>query len=137
MTYYGEQKREYDRQWIHKRRQDWIDDNGPCVKCGSYDRLEVDHKNPEEKITHRLWTRNKDFRDLELAKCQVLCYDCHLEKTISEKTKTHCIKGHEYTEENTYRYPNGARQCRICKTEGHRQEALKRKIKRREAKNGS
>lgn len=28
---------------------------------------------------------------------------------------THCIKGHEYTSENTYTTPKGARQCRICK----------------------
>lgn len=29
--------------------------------------------------------------------------------------KTHCIKGHEYTEENTIRYSNGDRACRTCK----------------------
>ena len=29
--------------------------------------------------------------------------------------KTHCIHGHEYTEENTYRTPAGYRQCRQCK----------------------
>lgn len=28
--------------------------------------------------------------------------------------KTHCNRGHEYTEENTYRTPSGYRQCRIC-----------------------
>jgi hypothetical protein len=28
--------------------------------------------------------------------------------------KTHCINGHEYTVENTYRRPNGHRDCRIC-----------------------
>jgi hypothetical protein len=28
--------------------------------------------------------------------------------------KTHCINGHEYTPENTYRRPNGHRDCRIC-----------------------
>jgi hypothetical protein len=29
------------------------------------------------------------------------------------RTKTHCIKGHEFTPENTYTY-NGKRQCRKC-----------------------
>ena len=28
--------------------------------------------------------------------------------------KTHCPKGHEYTEENTYRW-GGKRSCRICR----------------------
>ena len=29
--------------------------------------------------------------------------------------KTHCINNHEFTEENTYFYPNGHRQCRACR----------------------
>ena len=28
--------------------------------------------------------------------------------------RTHCRHGHEYTPENTYRTPVGARQCRVC-----------------------
>ncbi len=28
--------------------------------------------------------------------------------------KTHCKRGHEFTPENTYSYPNDARGCRIC-----------------------
>jgi hypothetical protein len=30
------------------------------------------------------------------------------------KRKTHCPYGHEYTPENTYIRPNGARKCRAC-----------------------
>lgn len=29
--------------------------------------------------------------------------------------KTHCIHGHEFTEENTFRQANGGRGCRICR----------------------
>jgi hypothetical protein len=28
--------------------------------------------------------------------------------------KTHCPKGHAYSEENTYRDPSGSRHCRVC-----------------------
>ena len=47
-------------------------------------------------------------------------------KTIAENTKaspnttagrTHCKRGHEFTEENTYLYPDGRRNCRACKRE--------------------
>lgn len=35
------------------------------------------------------------------------------------KPKTHCINGHEYTEENTYRSA-GKRWCRVCRNETQR-----------------
>ncbi len=34
-------------------------------------------------------------------------------------SKTHCPHGHEYTESNTYRYPSGARHCRVCRRNAH------------------
>ena len=33
----------------------------------------------------------------------------------AHRDKTHCVQGHEYTEENTYIKPNGARSCKTCK----------------------
>jgi hypothetical protein len=32
----------------------------------------------------------------------------------SHARKTHCVNGHEYTADNTYRSPRGSRDCRTC-----------------------
>lgn len=37
--------------------------------------------------------------------------------TAKHKRKTHCIRGHEFTPENTYIRPKG-RECRKCMTKG-------------------
>lgn len=103
----GDAKREYQRKWLAKRRQDWIDSQGGvCAVCGSDDRLEVDHIDPSTKTCNPrdIWSRAQAFRDAELAKCQVLCYTHHLEKTNAEKFVPHGTNG---------RYNDGCR-CAPC-----------------------
>lgn len=39
---------------------------------------------------------------------------------VRNNSKTHCPKGHEYTEENTYVSTKGSRICRVCRREGQR-----------------
>jgi 5-methylcytosine-specific restriction endonuclease McrA len=77
--------RKYQSKWAIMRRREWITQNGPCVKCGSDDRLEVDHVNPEEKQFNPrvLWSMSPQnpLRIAELNKCQVLCHECHKAKT--------------------------------------------------------
>jgi len=72
-------KRAYAK--VRQRREDWLEKNGPCKKCGSMIRLEVDHINPTTKVSHTVWSWREPRRLAELKKCQVLCHDCHLEKT--------------------------------------------------------
>jgi 5-methylcytosine-specific restriction endonuclease McrA len=60
---------------------------GKCVKCGITERLEFDHINKESKefsIGSRVAMKTNKLKE-ELDKCQLLCYDCHLEKTLSER----------------------------------------------------
>lgn len=79
-----EKQRAYQRAWMKKRREDWLIENGPCVLCGSDDDLQVDHVDRQTKITHRVWSLNKERRLRELSKCQVLCQPCHSKKTTAD-----------------------------------------------------
>jgi 5-methylcytosine-specific restriction endonuclease McrA len=79
-----EEQREYQRLWVKKRRDTWLKENGPCVVCGSWENLEVDHEDPQKKVTHRVFSWSKERREEELSKCRALCYDCHKEKTALE-----------------------------------------------------
>jgi len=40
--------------------------------------------------------------------------------THFQARKTHCPQGHEYSEENTYIFPSGARHCKTCRLEAQR-----------------
>jgi 5-methylcytosine-specific restriction endonuclease McrA len=123
---------------VRQRRTDWLAKNGPCRKCGSSDRLEVDHINPADKVSHAVWTWSDERRAAELAKCQVLCKPCHLRKTVAENLanpdnpvgqnwrKTHCDRGHPFDLFNTY-FRNGWRECRTCHNEKRCRQRRERK----------
>jgi len=102
----------------HQRRQNWINENGPCVSCGSWYFLTIDHIDPSTKDRRlkghgnakRLWHLNKKDRLVELAKCQVLCKTCHDAKSGSEaaaRRKDTCKRGHP--KKNGY--------CATCRAE--------------------
>lgn len=92
MPLYGEAKRAYQRQWMHARRQAWIDSKGGCCKqCGSTESLEVDHIEPSMKTMQprEIWSRTESAVASELANCQVLCADCHAKKTYAPRPLVH------------------------------------------------
>lgn len=70
-------RRTYVREWMRRRRAEWFAAHGPCLWCGSSERLEIDHIDPVVKLSNRVWSWSKSRRDIELDKCRVLCYDCH------------------------------------------------------------
>ena len=84
-----EKKQKYQREWIKTRRQEWVEENGPCKHCGTWDKLEVDHIKPDLKSMHTasIWSRTAEVRKKELSNCQVLCKSCHLKKTLAERPK--------------------------------------------------
>lgn len=74
------QQREYQRLWRQRRRAAYFADKA-CVVCGSTDNLELDHLDPTQKVSHKIWSWSEQRRLVELVKCQVLCRPCHAEKS--------------------------------------------------------
>lgn len=88
MAYTGDKKREYQRNWMRKRREAAVEYlGGLCVKCGSSEELEFDHEDPSKKEfnVNSLLSRRWEVQKLELDKCQLLCNTCHLDKTVSAR----------------------------------------------------
>lgn len=79
-----EQQRRYQRKWMNRRRRRWLDENGPCP-CGATVDLEVHHRDPGRKVSHRVWSWKRERREAELAKCTVLCAACHREETTLQQ----------------------------------------------------
>lgn len=84
-------QREYVRQWIARRRADWMRGK-TCVDCGGTRDLEVDHVDPRTKVSHRVWSWASERRDAELAKCVVRCHECHVAKSIRDGDNRHGIQ---------------------------------------------
>jgi hypothetical protein len=82
-----ERQREYQRKWQAARRAAWLAENGPCVDCGTWENLEVDHADANTKVDHRVWSWSDARRVVELAKCVVRCYPCHMAKSVQERAK--------------------------------------------------
>lgn len=101
-------QREYQRLWVANRREKFFFDKS-CVDCGSVSNLELDHINPEEKISHRIWSWSEERLQKEIVKCQVLCQPCHIKKTNKDLFQGHIVHGELYRG-----YRNGCR-CDLCR----------------------
>ena len=71
---------------LYKRnKQKCVDKlGGKCVECGSTELLQFDHINPLEKSFTITSNFHRKDLDEELAKCQLLCWECHMEKTKND-----------------------------------------------------
>ncbi len=88
--YYQKHREEYSTRQKEKRRENKIKCieylGGKCMKCGTTDRLEFDHIDRTTKkyvIASRVNNKWDNLKE-ELDKCQLLCVDCHLQKTAKE-----------------------------------------------------
>jgi hypothetical protein len=73
------EQREYQRRWIAGRRAEYLSDKR-CVDCGATEDLELDHRDPAEKISHKIWSWAWPRLLAEAAKCEVRCRTCHEER---------------------------------------------------------
>jgi hypothetical protein len=114
------------REWLQRRRRAWLEANGPCVKCGSWDDLEVDHIDPRAKVEHRVWSWAEARRLAELAKCQVLCRPCHWAKCFTDGSVQ--VSEHGMVR----RYDNGCRcdECRAAKSAKRKAQRAQEKARR-------
>jgi hypothetical protein len=86
-------QREYQRRWVAARRAEWFAQNGPCVDCGTWENLELDHVSSAHKADNHVWSWRKERRDAELAKCVARCTSCHAAKSALEhpRGQGHCL----------------------------------------------
>lgn len=78
------QQREFARQWAAARRAKYTA-GMRCVDCGTTQFLEMDHRIPAEKESHRIWTWSERRLLAELAKCDPRCHDCHVKRHLAER----------------------------------------------------
>ncbi len=84
-------KKEYNQNRRDARRQFVLDylSTHPCVECGESDPvvLEFDHLRDKDKAIGEMISAAATFEDLEseMAKCQVLCANCHRRRHAQEK----------------------------------------------------
>ena len=72
-----DKQRAYQRGWLAGRKQAWFAGKS-CVDCGATEKLELDHRDREQKVSHNIWSWSDERRVAEIDKCIVLCDDCHL-----------------------------------------------------------
>lgn len=101
-------QREYARTWAANRRRKYTAGMS-CVDCGSTANLEMDHRDPAEKVSHRIWTWTESKLLVELAKCEPRCRGCHQAR--------HNVDSPQHGTE--YRYRRGCRcdECRAANTD--------------------
>lgn len=109
-----EYQKEYQLRRYHKRRNQAVTQLGKiCSRCGSEKDLQIDHIDPSKKSIDvaRLWGVAEKRYQEEIKKCQLLCWPCHILKTIKDKGETPTKGFNVHGTLTSYKYCK----CSICK----------------------
>lgn len=120
----SDERRAYQRGWVAGRRATWMAGKS-CVDCGSTKSLQLDHRDPEQKVTHRIWSWSLERLELEAAKCDIRCSECHTKRHAEQRSK-HGIGGYQR---------RGCR-CEVCKAAKHAANVRERERRGRESDPG-
>lgn len=84
---------------------------GHCQECNETDNLEIDHINQEDKSFDpgKFFNLSLEKIKKEISKCQLLCKDCHLKKTLRDRGQKPAKGTHGTL--SSYRYCH----CELCK----------------------
>ena len=77
----------------------------PCADCGH---VYADGERRHEYDHHNGYTAEHHLT------VQAVCTVCHSRRDSAKAAQTHCIHGHQFSEQNTYVAANGTRHCREC-----------------------
>jgi hypothetical protein len=114
----------YMKAWYDRRRAEAIAKlGGQCVRCGTTENLEIDHKDPAT-VDRRMrqgrggmWTASEERFQAELAKCQLLCHSCHRSKTLEDRGFKPAKGTHGTLSAYRYCGPPKCEECKAAKRE--------------------
>ena len=104
-SHYAEVQANYERNRYAERKSLAIEKlGGKCVRCGTTDNLEFDHIDETTKFANMsdIFRMRQELIDAELAKCQLLCHDCHMQKTYEDMRKNRSFNDDEVIRVRTY-----------------------------------
>lgn len=124
---YNAYMKEYMRnRWINRREKAIEQLGGKCVLCGSDRDLQFDHIDPMNKsvnIAKMSSASERRFQE-ELSKCQLLCSNCHEDKSIVDSGKKKAKGTHGTI--SSYRYCR-CNECRSAWSAHCKEYRLRRK----------
>lgn len=118
-SYTPEERRAYMNAYYAKRMSEAVASlGGACAVCGTTEQLEFDHIDPSTKIdcVTSLAMRSRKLFFAEVAKCQLLCKEHHIEKTRAEGS----LKGRPpqpIKHGTEWAYKRHKCRCELCCTE--------------------